>query len=99
MSYEWRRVAGCLTLAIALWTLSRLLPLGGASFVIRGILLFCWPLLVWQVGLLSNMEKEYALHNLRRLSALWPRRDGAAAVREPESAVLQSLPITTRRVA
>jgi O-antigen/teichoic acid export membrane protein len=98
--YEWRRVAGCLTLALGLWTLSRLLPLGGASFVIRGILLFSWPLLVWQVGLLNHEEKEYALNNLRRLSGLlWLRRERAAAVHEPESAVLESLPLTTRRVA
>jgi O-antigen/teichoic acid export membrane protein len=98
--YEWPRVAGCLTLALGLWALSRLLPLGGGAFVIRGVLLFSWPVLVWQLGLLTNEEKEYALSTLRRLSAfLKLRRTQSAVVNEPEPSLLESLPVTTRRAA
>jgi O-antigen/teichoic acid export membrane protein len=76
--YEWPRVAGPLALAVALWGVSRLLPHGGSAFVVRGFLLLTWPVLLWQFGLLSTEEKEYALDNLRRLLRLVRRRPAAA---------------------
>jgi O-antigen/teichoic acid export membrane protein len=94
--YEWRRVAGCLALALGLWTLSRLLPLGGAAFVVRGVLLLAWPLLVWHLGLLTDEEKEYALGNLRRLSLfLRPWRGPVVAVRETDASEICA--VTARR--
>ncbi len=98
--YEWRRVGGCLALAIGLWTLSRLLPLNDSAFVVRGMFLFSWPILVWQLGLLTNEEKEYALSNLRRLSTLLRAvRGRSTAVTEPRTAVMESLPAPARRAA
>jgi O-antigen/teichoic acid export membrane protein len=96
--YEWRRVASCLTMALGLWTLSRLLPLGGASLVIRGLLLLSWPLLAWQVGLLTHDEKEYTLSNLRSLSALLrPGQRQPKAVHEPRTPAVESLPVASRQ--
>ncbi len=98
--YEWRRVASGLALAVGLWTLSRLLPLNGGAFVVRGILLFSWPILVWQLGLPTNEEKEYALSNLRRLSTLLRAfRMRPTAVSEPRTAVMESLPTPAQRAA
>ncbi len=94
--YEWRRVAGCLLLAVALWAPSRLLPLGAGSFAIRGVLLVSWPLLVWHLGLPTNEEKEYALSNLRRLATLLrPRREPVVAVHEAEASDICA--VTARR--
>jgi O-antigen/teichoic acid export membrane protein len=96
--YEWPRVAGCLTLAIGLWIVSRILPFDRGVFVIRGLLLLGWPLLVWQLGLLSKAEKEYALVNLRRLSMfLRLRRSRTIAIREPRLTGAESLPMATRQ--
>jgi O-antigen/teichoic acid export membrane protein len=69
--YEWRRIAGGLGLALALWGLSRLLPADATGFACRAVLLFSWPLLIWQLGLLTIEEKEYALVTLGRLPSLW----------------------------
>jgi O-antigen/teichoic acid export membrane protein len=70
VNYEWRRLAVCLGLAVGLWTVSRLLPSDGGALVVRAVLLLSWPALLWQFGLLTNEEKEYALCNLRRLWTL-----------------------------
>jgi O-antigen/teichoic acid export membrane protein len=78
--YEWPRVAASLAIAVALWGMSRLLPSDGSAFVVRGFLLLTWPVLLWQFGLLTNEEKEYARTSLRRLlSHLRPRRIRPAA--------------------
>lgn len=98
--YEWRRLATCLTLAIGLWTLSRLLPLGSGALVVRAMLFISWPVLLCQFGLLSSEETEYALNTLRRLMApLWPRRTQAAAGRESPTTALDALSVPTRHAA
>jgi O-antigen/teichoic acid export membrane protein len=98
--YEWRRVAACLTLAIGLWVLSRLLPLGGGALVVRIMLFISWPVLLCQFGLLSSEETEYALNDLRRLLALlWLRPARAAASHESSAAALGALPVSGRRAA
>jgi O-antigen/teichoic acid export membrane protein len=98
--YEWSRLAGGLTLALGLWGLSRLLPVGQGGFLIRAGLLGAWPVLVWQLGLLTTQEKEYALSNLRRLWTQWlPRQRTPAATAVPPSLAMEPPANAARRAA
>ena len=59
--YEWGRVAAMVALAAAVWAASRLLPFAVWAVPVKLGLWTLWPLLVWQTGLMSREEKQYAL--------------------------------------
>jgi peptidoglycan biosynthesis protein MviN/MurJ (putative lipid II flippase) len=58
--YEWNRLLVMLFLATALWGASRCLPEAFWAWPIKAGLWGLWPLLLWQAGLISAVEKQYA---------------------------------------
>jgi O-antigen/teichoic acid export membrane protein len=59
VAYEWGRVSGMMALAVGLWLLSRMLPPTAWAAPMKMSLGLLWPVLLWQLGLVSNEEKQY----------------------------------------
>jgi O-antigen/teichoic acid export membrane protein len=74
--YEWLRLAAMLSLAVALWLASRLLPAAAWAVPLKAGLWLVAPVLAWQTGLVSRAEKKY-VRNLAG-EVLTPLLDGAA---------------------
>jgi O-antigen/teichoic acid export membrane protein len=66
VSYEWGRLGGMLSLAVAFWLLSRPLPATPWLVPVKAALWLAWPVLLWYLGLVSDDEKRYAVSLLRR---------------------------------
>jgi O-antigen/teichoic acid export membrane protein len=78
--YEWSRLLTMVTVSIAVWSLSRLLPAAPWTWPVKFVLWLLAPLAAWCLGLLSAQEKEHVrglTHDLRRhllVSLAWSRR-------------------------
>jgi O-antigen/teichoic acid export membrane protein len=96
--YEWPRLVSLLCLAFALWLAARALPPGPWAVPAKAGLWLLGPVLVWQVGLMSAAEKQYA-HSLA--CQAYARVRGAAAwARRPRPAAPAALPrLTGPRIA
>jgi hypothetical protein len=96
--YEWPRLAAFVGLTVALWLVSRGLPVGGWAVAVKAVLLLSWPLLVWCLNLMTPQEKEQARDLFRQATEcasralLWaPQRfSGLARTRV---AVVQAAPV------
>lgn len=56
--YEWSRLAALLSLAIALWLVSRFLPVAWWVWPVKAFLWLLGPVVVWRTGLVTVVEKE-----------------------------------------
>jgi O-antigen/teichoic acid export membrane protein len=84
--YEWLRLGGMLSLAVALWLVSRLLPAAAWTIAAKAGLWLSWPLALWFGRLVSGEEKEQLLTLGRaacRLLRTRGNRGAAPAVAAP----------------
>jgi O-antigen/teichoic acid export membrane protein len=58
--YEWRRTLAALSLAIGVWFVSRLIPSGPQSLLLKAALWPAWVLILWCTGLVTRDEKMQA---------------------------------------
>jgi hypothetical protein len=77
-----------LALAVGLWGVSRCLPAAAWAWPVKAGLWGLWPLFLWHAGLLSAVEKQYALTFARQAAgfltgglAWW--RDAWFTIRQP----------------
>jgi len=72
--YEWPRLAALLALAIALWLVSRGLPVAWWACLIKVGLWLLAPILAWYTGLMSRSEKEQVRTLTKATKWLFVRR-------------------------
>jgi len=65
--YEWGRLLGLLGLAVVLGLAGEILPMGLGTPACKIGVWLLYPLLLWQTGLISKVEKQYALASIRQL--------------------------------
>jgi len=83
--YEWARLLGILLLAGGLWLVSQALPCAWWAAPLKAGLWLLFPVMLWQTGLTSEVEKQYACHLIRQcatrlLGRQAPRGSGVLAV-------------------
>jgi O-antigen/teichoic acid export membrane protein len=88
--YEWHRLAAMLSLAVGLWVVSRFLPAAAWAWPVKAGLWGLWPLLLWHTGLISAVEKQYAVTLLRQAAA--SPADGIAWLRAARQRRAEPLP-------
>jgi O-antigen/teichoic acid export membrane protein len=64
--YDWRAVATALSLAIALYLTSTFAGTSYAGLAVKSALWLAWPVLLWLLGIVTNEEREWCLHQLTR---------------------------------
>jgi O-antigen/teichoic acid export membrane protein len=66
--YEWRRLTALVGMTLALWLLSRVLPVSLWVCPFRLLLVLAAPVLIWFSGLMTAAEKEQVLSHLEQLA-------------------------------
>jgi len=84
--YEWGRTAAALSLAVAAWLASRLVPPGPWAVPLKAALWPAWVLTLWYGGLISPFEKQQARELV--VAAINLARRRAPAPREPAVPVI-----------
>jgi O-antigen/teichoic acid export membrane protein len=79
--YEWGRLLGVLLLAAGLWLVSLPLPCVLWAAPLKAALWLLFPVLLWQTGLTSEAEKQYAAHLIRQAATRWLYRRTGKAIR------------------
>jgi O-antigen/teichoic acid export membrane protein len=85
--YEWGRLAALLSLVAGLWAVAQLLPAAVWTWPVKAGLWALLPLLLWHTGLISIVEKQYAVTLIRQAAAALFGSSRSCGVEEPRKAL------------